>query len=67
MLVRTKIKQIREQKNLSIKELSKQTGISVRTIYNYENTECSPLFIHMHKLANYLDTDIQGLIKDYRH
>lgn len=49
-------------KNMSIHRLSKETGISERTIYRYINMESTPSFVNIHKLVRALDCEVSDLL-----
>lgn len=53
----------REAKGLSRKELAEMTGVSLRTIYNYESDSHEPRISHLKWLAEALDIPIMKLIE----
>ncbi len=52
-----KIKKIRLQKGLKLKDVAKETGLSISLISQVENNNTSPSLSTLIKLANYLGTD----------
>ncbi len=55
------LKDIREHKNISQRELADITGISVRTIRYYETLDAMPSVINAYKLAICLDVSLEEL------
>ncbi|MGD2272452.1 MAG: XRE family transcriptional regulator [Desulfobacterales bacterium] len=53
----SKIKEIRLQKGLKLRDVAKETGLSVSLISLVENNNTSPSLSTLIKLANYLGTD----------
>jgi transcriptional regulator with XRE-family HTH domain len=52
-----KIRKIRLQKKLKLKDVAKETGLSISLISQVENNNTSPSLSTLIKLANYLGTD----------
>jgi DNA-binding Xre family transcriptional regulator len=52
---------VRTDKNISIKELSKMTGISVGALWNYENEVREPRLSQLEIIAKVLDVRISDL------
>ena len=53
---------IMEHRKLSNKELSKQTGVSERTIVRYKYGESSPRFDYMEKIARALNVPFRDML-----
>lgn len=53
-----RIKELREQKGWSVRDLSVKSGVSKAPIYNYETEYSRPRIKAAHKLAAALGTDI---------
>ncbi len=56
-----KIKELRKEKNLTIKELSSKSGISTVTINNYELGKSNPSLLSIQKLSKALKCDFNVL------
>jgi len=56
------IRQVRDQKGITLDELSLKTGISRRTIIRYEQDNLSPTLKTLEKIANALEVDVLDLI-----
>ncbi len=65
MRIEMRIKALRMNKNMSLQDLSKKSGISTTHIHDIENNLKSPSLIVMVILAKALDTDITTLYKIY--
>ena len=65
MKVEIRIKEIRKIKNITLKQLSKKSGISTTHINNIENNVKSPSLIVMVILAKELNVNITELYKVY--
>lgn len=58
-----KLKELREEKNLTQTELAKELGVSLKTISNYETKNARPRTQEMYrKIANFFDVDINYLL-----
>jgi transcriptional regulator with XRE-family HTH domain len=62
MDVGLKIKQLREEKNLSQEELGAAIGVSKQMISHYENGENTPRFKTLEKIAVYFNVDPSELL-----
>lgn len=58
-----KIKEIRKEKNITLKQLSKTTGVSITEINDVENHLKKPLFITAVLIAKGLKVDIKDIYK----
>ena len=56
-----KLKNLRKERNLSIKELSERSGVSVVQISNYEHNRYVPNAINVNKLADALGCSYEDL------
>ena len=65
MKVEIRTKEIRKIKNITLKQLSKKSGISTTHINNIENNVKSPSLIVMVILAKELNVNITELYKVY--
>lgn len=65
MKVEIRIKEIRKIKNITLKQLSKKSGISTTHINDIENNVKSPSLIVMVILAKELNVNITELYKVY--
>lgn len=61
MTIFEKIKQIRKSKNITLKEMSKRTGISVNYLSQIERGASNPSIGILKKISNVLDVPIMGL------
>jgi len=59
-----KIRQIRLRKNLKIKDVAKETGLSMSLISQVENNNTSPSLSTLVKLANFLGTDASFFLEE---
>lgn len=66
VLVKNKIRKIREYKNISGRQLSARTGISNSQINRIENNLQSPTLDKLYKIAVALDKRMEDLIEDPR-
>lgn len=57
------LREAREKKGLSVRELAKMVGISHPTIYNYEQDNHTPRITHLKRLAQALDIKLEELIE----
>jgi transcriptional regulator with XRE-family HTH domain len=57
------LKQLREQENISIRELAKKIGISHNTMAAYERESIMPSIENAHIVAEYFGVPIEFLIK----
>jgi transcriptional regulator with XRE-family HTH domain len=58
-----RLKEIRTSLNISQKELSEQTGLTLRTIQRIENNEVKPSLYSVKVLGEVLKTDLSEFIK----
>ena len=58
------LKYIRERKNLSVKEVSAELGISNKTYYNYEHGLREPSLNMLINLANYFNCSLDDLVSN---
>lgn len=58
-----KLKQIREKKELSIKEVASKLKISRITLWNYENGKRKPSFETLIKLSKIYDCTVEDFIE----
>ena len=56
------LKKLREEANLSLRELGEELGISKSALHQYENALADPSLTSLKKIANYFDVDINWLI-----
>ncbi len=56
-----KLKEAREQKNLSLQELSKRSGVAVDIIERTENNKYEPYLLDMLKIAEALKVNVKDL------
>lgn len=56
-----KLKNLRKERNMSIKELSQLSGLSAVQISNYEHDHYVPNAINVNKLANALNCSYEDL------
>jgi len=66
MRVEYKIREIRNSKGLSIRDLEKRSGISRSLISNYENGHSHPSILKLAQIALVLHVEIQDLYKLYK-
>ena len=59
----SKLKEIRTGKNLSQKELSEKTGLTLRTIQRIENNEVKPSLYSLKVIGEALKTDLSDFVK----
>lgn len=65
-----RIKKLREEKNLTLKELSSETGIAISTLNSYEKGYRVPKIENLQKLANFFNASVSylqgyGLDREY--
>ncbi|WP_029228402.1 helix-turn-helix domain-containing protein [Caldicellulosiruptor acetigenus] len=67
-LFRFRLKELREEKNISRSDLAEILGVSTQTIANYENGHREPNFDTLLKIAEYFDVTVDYLIgnSDFR-
>ncbi|WP_232841811.1 helix-turn-helix domain-containing protein [Caldicellulosiruptor acetigenus] len=67
-LFRFRLKELREEKNISRSDLAEILGVSTQTIANYENGHREPNFDTLLKIAEYFDVTVDYLVgrSDYR-
>ena len=58
-----RLKEIRTSLNCSQKELSEQTGLTLRTIQRIENSEVKPSLYSLKVIGEALNTDLSDFIK----
>jgi len=58
-----RLKEIRTSLNISQKELSEQTGLTIRTIQRIENNEVKPSLYSVKVLGEVLKTDLSDFVK----
>ena len=56
-----RLKELRTSLNFSQKEISEQTGLTLRTIQRIENNEVKPSFHSLKELSRVLETDFSEL------
>jgi transcriptional regulator with XRE-family HTH domain len=61
-----KIRQVREQKRLTLKELSRKVGVSESLISQIETGKVSPSIDTLLSLADYLEVDLEYLFSEYK-
>ena len=59
----TRLKEIRTSLNISQKELSEQTGLTLRTIQRIENKEVKPSLYSLKVIGEVLKTDLSEFVK----
>lgn len=59
-----RIKELRDEKNLKLKDLEEILSISTSSLSYYENFEREPTLSVVKKLADFFDVDIAYLIGD---
>ena len=55
------LKEVRIEKNISNKELSENTGISIRCLQYYEDMTNTPSILNAYRLAAYLNIPVEEL------
>ena len=58
-----RLKEIRTSLNISQKELSEQTGLTLRTIQRFENKEVKPSLYSLKVIGEVLKTDLSEFVK----
>ena len=58
-----RLKEIRTSLNISQKELSEQTGLTLRTIQRIENNEVKPSLYSLRVIGEVLKTDLSEFVK----
>jgi len=58
-----RLKEIRTSLNISQKELSEQTGLTLRTIQRIENNEVKPSLYSLKAIGEVLKTDLSEFVK----
>jgi len=58
-----RLKNLRKERNLSIKELAEKSGLSAVQISNYEHDHYVPNAINVSKLAKALGCDYDDLVR----
>jgi transcriptional regulator with XRE-family HTH domain len=59
-----RLKELRTRLNYSQKELSEQTGLTLRTIQRIENNEVKPSLYSLKMLGEALKTDLKTLVRN---
>jgi len=60
----TTIKELREMRDWSQRELSRQCGVSRKTLQSYESGKCNPTLKQLYAVAEAFDARPSGLLKD---
>ena len=63
-LVGWRIRELREQRKLSLRALAEQSGLSINAISRIERDECSPTVSSLHRLATALGVPITSFFED---
>lgn len=58
----SRLKQLREEKNLTQEQLGKELNITKHTISKYENNVREPEYYHLIKIASFLQVSIDYLL-----
>ena len=66
MKIKMKIKEIREDKNITIEQLSKETGISTEELTSIEEGNINTAFSNIAKIAYILDVKVEELYNEER-
>ena len=61
MTIGEKINELRKEKNMTLLELSKKSGISSATLTNWKLGKTQPQPVALKKVADALDVDLQEL------
>ena len=61
MTIGEKINELRKEKNMTLLELSKKSGISSATLTNWKLGKTQPQPVDLKKVADALDVDLQEL------
>lgn len=56
-----RLKQLRENNNLTLRELAEDIGIGRSTLGEYENAETDPSLSHLRRIADYFGVSIDQL------
>lgn len=56
-----RLKQLRENNNLTLRELAEDIGIGRSTLGEYENAETDPSLSHVRRIADYFGVSIDRL------
>ena len=59
-----RIKELREEKNMSLRELAEATGISKTALSYYENCERDPSLTVVKTISDFFDEDINYMVGD---
>lgn len=59
-----RIKQLRQNKNLSVRQLAKEVGVTASFIYQLEQDKVSPSFSTLKSIAGVLNTNMSLLIEE---
>lgn len=59
-----RLRELRDMENLSIEEVSKKSGIPVKTIYNWEQATRMPHFDMLPKIANSINVSVRLLMPE---
>ncbi len=58
------IRQVREEKSVNRRQLSRLTGISERSLLHYESAEISPTLNHLSTISQALNCSISDLYSE---
>lgn len=58
------IKELAQEKGMTISSLSERCGVPRQTLYNYINGESRPFAIKLYKIAKALDTTVDFLLEN---
>ena len=61
MKIITKVKEIRESKNITIEELSKKSEVDIKELQEIENGNTDTDFSNIVKIANTLEVSVEDL------
>lgn len=59
-----RLRELREEKNLTVEELAEKSGVSKRTIFSWEAAERTPISEDVLKIADSLEVKIHSLIPE---
>ena len=63
MTIGEKINELRKEKNMTLLELSKKSGVSAVTLTHWKNGDTKPQLVALSKVADALDCDLSELRK----
>ncbi|WP_432664273.1 helix-turn-helix transcriptional regulator [Wukongibacter baidiensis] len=64
-MVGKRIKELRKQKKLSLKDLSERIDMSISFLSDIENGKSNPSLIRLREIAKGLDTTVSNLLGEY--